>query len=120
MSDVNSPKYNEFITSCNQTIKQVEDLPDQIKSQWGNNTLSMAYHYDKHGVDFVTNKDHNVTVENYFNQFASDIFDQRHLTGTGFTQSGVPRASYARRFGQRTHVGFTTGSNRVSHYAPVN
>lgn len=51
-----------------------------------------------------------IKVEKYFVEHAALIFQQNNFIGSGYGQSGVLKTSYARSFGGRLHVGFTSGT----------
>lgn len=108
-----SDDHKAFVAAFNDRIHAVNKLDDQIRSQWSGN-LTMAYHWWKHERDFTGNP---ITIEQYFEDYANNIFSGTNSTTTGFTQTGATRISYTSYFGGRAHVGFMIGENtRTSHF----
>ena len=107
-------KYESFLADFNAKITTVNELPENIRSQWSS-PLSMAYHCWKHEKDFGGTA---ISIESYFDEHAKNIFQTNNLTVRSFTQSGDIRNTYMRSFGRRVHIGFTIGSDeiRASHF----
>lgn len=108
-----SDDHNSFVAAFNERINAVNNLDNQIRSQWSGN-LTMAYHWWKHESDFTENP---ITIGQYFEDYANNIFREANVSTTGYTQTGVARTSYMSYFGGRAHVGFVIGENtRASHF----
>ncbi|UJR11289.1 hypothetical protein I4U23_015470 [Adineta vaga] len=102
--------YENFRDEFNARITKVNELSPDIRSQWSS-TLTMAYHWWKHEGDFVPGR--NLTIEEYFDGYANDIFRTVNIIGTAHGQTGGIKQSYATDFGTRIHVGFSYGENQT-------
>ncbi len=92
----------------------MDALDPTIKSQWGS-VLSMTYHWWKHETDFGSTP---LTHEQYFKEYANNLFTAENMTVQSHSQSGLIRQTYMRSFGNRIHVGFTAGvdATKASQY----
>lgn len=106
--------YTGFRDALRDRINAVNNLADSIKSQWSS-PLTMAYHWWKHERDFGRTP---LTIEQYFVDYANDLFKTENLTGISHSQTGSIKHTYLRSFGKRPHIGFTMGDNntRLTHF----
>ena len=108
-----SDDHRAFVAAFNERINAVNNLDHQIRSQWSGH-LTMAYHWWKHERDFIGNL---ITIKQYFEDYANNIFREPNISTTGYTQTGAARTSYMSYFDGRAHVGFLVDENtRTSHF----
>lgn len=97
----------------------MEALDPNVKSQWSSQ-LTMAYHLKKHSKDFGKTE---ISAEQYFKDYPDSLFKMENQTGIYHSQqNGDIRRTFATRFGDRLHIGFTYGDeqHRASHFTKKN